>query len=72
MGFTRQETSKFIKAGPIRMHYNEAGSGDPLICVHGGGRAPPDGAIFPAISTNSRSTIAPFSLIFRGLAKPKG
>ena len=37
MGFTRQETSKFIKAGPIRMHYNEAGSGDPLICVHGGG-----------------------------------
>jgi 4,5:9,10-diseco-3-hydroxy-5,9,17-trioxoandrosta-1(10),2-diene-4-oate hydrolase len=37
MGFTRQETSKFVKAGPIRMHYNEAGSGDPLICIHGGG-----------------------------------
>jgi 4,5:9,10-diseco-3-hydroxy-5,9,17-trioxoandrosta-1(10),2-diene-4-oate hydrolase len=37
MGYTRQETSKFVKAGKIRMHYNEAGSGEPLICIHGGG-----------------------------------
>lgn len=29
--------SRFVQAGGIRMHYYEAGNGDPLICLHGGG-----------------------------------
>lgn len=29
--------SKFVDAGGLRMHYVEAGSGPPLVCVHGGG-----------------------------------
>lgn len=37
MALTEQATSKFAQAGNIRVHYNEAGSGFPLICLHGGG-----------------------------------
>ncbi len=37
MAFTQQETSKTAQAGKLKMHYNEAGQGEPLICIHGGG-----------------------------------
>jgi pimeloyl-ACP methyl ester carboxylesterase len=29
--------SKFIQAGEVKLHYQEGGSGYPLICLHGGG-----------------------------------
>ncbi|MGD9893604.1 MAG: alpha/beta fold hydrolase [Dehalococcoidia bacterium] len=35
---TEEATSRFVQAGSIRMHYNEAGTGGPpLVCIHGGG-----------------------------------
>jgi 2-hydroxy-6-oxonona-2,4-dienedioate hydrolase len=36
-GLTDEGTSKFIQAGPVRLHYNEAGQGDAVIFIHGGG-----------------------------------
>lgn len=35
--FTEEATSRFVIVGGLRIHYNEAGSGTPLIFVHGGG-----------------------------------
>ena len=29
--------SKFVQAGDVKIHYQEGGSGYPLICLHGGG-----------------------------------
>lgn len=37
MAYTEEGTSKFVQAGKVRVHYNEAGSGDPLVLIHGGG-----------------------------------
>lgn len=37
MAYTEKDTSKFVQAGKVRMHYNEAGSGDALVLIHGGG-----------------------------------
>ncbi len=34
---TQENTSRFIQAGEYRLHYNEAGSGAPLIFLHGSG-----------------------------------
>ena len=34
---TEASTSKFVQAGDIKVHYNEAGTGQPLIMLHGGG-----------------------------------
>lgn len=34
---TEEGTSKFAQAGDIQLHYNEAGSGDAVIMLHGGG-----------------------------------
>lgn len=34
---TEEATSKYVQAGDIRIHYNEAGTGEALICIHGGG-----------------------------------
>jgi pimeloyl-ACP methyl ester carboxylesterase len=34
---TEASTSKYIQAGPARLHYNEVGEGPALICLHGGG-----------------------------------
>ena len=34
---TEEATSKYAQAGDIRIHFNEAGTGDPVICIHGGG-----------------------------------
>ncbi len=36
---TEAGTSRYVQVGPVRVHYNEAGSGPPLICIHGGGPA---------------------------------
>jgi pimeloyl-ACP methyl ester carboxylesterase len=30
-------TSKYVQAGGVRMHYNDVGSGPPIICLHGAG-----------------------------------
>jgi len=37
MAYTEDNTSKFVDAGGIKIHYHEAGSGHPLILIHGGG-----------------------------------
>jgi 2-hydroxy-6-oxonona-2,4-dienedioate hydrolase len=37
MAYTEADTSKFVQAGKVRMHYNEAGEGEPLMLIHGGG-----------------------------------
>ena len=34
---TDESTSREVVAGGIRIHYNEVGTGDPIICIHGGG-----------------------------------
>jgi 2,6-dioxo-6-phenylhexa-3-enoate hydrolase len=34
---TYEKTSKFVTAAGVKIHYNEMGSGHPLICIHGGG-----------------------------------
>ncbi len=30
-------TSKFVQAGNVKIHYNDVGSGPPMICLHGAG-----------------------------------
>jgi 4,5:9,10-diseco-3-hydroxy-5,9,17-trioxoandrosta-1(10),2-diene-4-oate hydrolase len=30
-------TSKFVNAGGVKLHYNEVGSGPPIVCLHGAG-----------------------------------
>ena len=37
MALTEAGTSKFVQAGKVRVHYNEAGTGEPLVLIHGGG-----------------------------------
>jgi len=37
MPLTEEATSKFVQAGPIKLHYHEAGRGPTLIMIHGGG-----------------------------------
>jgi pimeloyl-ACP methyl ester carboxylesterase len=32
-----QSTSRFVAAGSVRVHYNEAGNGQPLVMIHGAG-----------------------------------
>src|SRR3954447_6518431 len=34
---TEASTSRYVQAGPIRVHYNEAGTGDPIIFCEGQG-----------------------------------
>ena len=33
---TEESTSQYVQARDIRLHYNEAGSGPPMIVMHGG------------------------------------
>src|SRR5438094_7544914 len=33
---TAESTSKYVQAGDTKIHCHEAGSGKPLICIHGG------------------------------------
>jgi 2-hydroxy-6-oxonona-2,4-dienedioate hydrolase len=35
--FTEQSTSRYVQAGKWKLHFNELGSGYPLIMLHGGG-----------------------------------
>ncbi|HUA34682.1 MAG TPA: alpha/beta fold hydrolase [Candidatus Binataceae bacterium] len=37
MVLTEEGTSKFVQAGPLKLHYHEAGKGPVLIMIHGGG-----------------------------------
>ena len=37
MSTTEEPTGKFAKAGDVRIHYHEIGTGYPLICIHGAG-----------------------------------
>lgn len=37
MALTHEGTSKFVQAGPLKLHYHEAGKGPALIMIHGGG-----------------------------------
>ena len=34
---TDENSSKIIEVNGLKIHYNEIGTGDPIICVHGGG-----------------------------------
>ena len=34
---TEEATSRYVQAGDIRLHYNEAGAGPPVLMLHGGG-----------------------------------
>lgn len=36
MTLTRENTSRFVQAGSIKIHYHEAGTGPVLLCIHGG------------------------------------
>ncbi|HXZ09901.1 MAG TPA: alpha/beta hydrolase, partial [Paraburkholderia sp.] len=36
MMLTRDNTSKFVQAGAVKVHYHEAGTGPVLLCIHGG------------------------------------
>ena len=57
---TEAGTSKFVEAGGIKIHYNEAGTGDPVIMIHGGG---------PGASgwSNYATNIGPFAEKYRTL-----
>ena len=37
MSITEESTSRFVTAGGVKIHYNEAGSGPVLVLIHGGG-----------------------------------
>lgn len=37
MEISEAATSRFVDAKGVRIHYNEVGTGEPLICLHGGG-----------------------------------
>jgi pimeloyl-ACP methyl ester carboxylesterase len=58
MVLTEEATSRYVQVGTLRIHYNEAGAGYPLICIHGGG---------PGASgwSNFRRNIADLSQHFR-------
>lgn len=36
MTLTRDNTSRFVQAGSVKVHYHEAGDGPVLLCIHGG------------------------------------
>jgi 4,5:9,10-diseco-3-hydroxy-5,9,17-trioxoandrosta-1(10),2-diene-4-oate hydrolase len=37
MALGEEATSRYLQAGGLRIHYHEAGTGYPLVCIHGGG-----------------------------------
>jgi pimeloyl-ACP methyl ester carboxylesterase len=37
IAISEASTSKFVQAGGVKIHYNEVGSGPPMICLHGAG-----------------------------------
>ncbi len=36
MSLTRENTSRFVQAAGVKIHYHEAGQGPVLLCIHGG------------------------------------
>ncbi|HEV7536889.1 MAG TPA: alpha/beta hydrolase, partial [Acidimicrobiia bacterium] len=59
-GLTYESTSRTAKAGDLSLHYHEAGTGAPLVLLHGGG---------PGASawSNWKQNLAPFAAHFRVL-----
>src|SRR5690606_28967041 len=57
---TEESTSKYVQAGDIKLHYNEAGTGPAVLMLHGGG---------PGASgwSNYFRNIGPFSQSYRTL-----
>ena len=55
---TQESTSKFVQTKHWKLHYNEAGSGNAVICLHGGG---PGATGWSNFNTN----IGPFAKHFR-------
>ncbi|HEY7063673.1 MAG TPA: alpha/beta hydrolase [Chloroflexota bacterium] len=57
---SEETTSKFEQVGDIKIHYNEVGTGEPLICLHGAG---------PGASSwsNFRTNVDAFSNTYRTL-----
>lgn len=55
-----RSTSRFVQAGDVRIHYNDVGTGDPVIMLHGTG---------PGASSwsNFKNNVAAFSDRFRAL-----
>ena len=55
---TEESTSRYVQAGDLRMHYNEAGDGPPLVMLHGGGAGASSWSNFkqnlPALSEHFR------------------
>lgn len=60
MGYSEAETSRFIEAGGIRLHYHDVGEGKPVICLHGGG---PGAAAWSNFSYNVDALAAHFRLL---------
>jgi pimeloyl-ACP methyl ester carboxylesterase len=58
---TYESTSRTVKTGDLQLHYHEAGAGDPLVLLHGGG---------PGASawSNWKQNVAPLAAHFRVLA----
>jgi len=58
---TYESTSRLAKAGDLQLHFHEAGTGDPLVLLHGGG---------PGASawSNWKQNLAPLAAHFRVLA----
>src|SRR3954447_24906137 len=54
------ETSRFVQAGSVRLHYNDVGSGEPVIMLHGTG---PGATSWSNFSSN----VATFGQHFRAL-----
>lgn len=56
-----EPTSKFAQAGSLKIHYVEAGTGDPVICIHGGGPGASGWSNFkqnlPALSEHFRTML---------------
>ena len=57
---SEQSTSKFVQAGDVRLHYNEVGTGYPVIMLHGAG---------PGATSwsNFKQNVGPFSERYRAL-----
>ena len=55
---TEATTSRYVQAGDVRLHFNEAGTGEAVICLHGGG---PGATGWSNFNTN----IGPLSKHFR-------
>ena len=52
--------SRFIEAGGVRLHYNDIGSGIPVVCLHGGG---PGASGWSNFSQNVPSLAAKYRLL---------